>query len=174
MPLVERVRGTRCTAEPVLILPSLPPLEEQTFPSGTIRHCWRWSSASRGSKSMILEVSDISVQEIRDSLTAVWEELLNKNNCKQAHHGKQRFLFHLGNYIYIYLIGWNALRYWNTVPEHWVNDRKTEEKKTAWVAHRSTMDFIVTCGGTPGVPEPHSQPGKFQRGRICAVRTAAL
>lgn len=30
---------------------------------------------------MILEVSDISVQEIRDSLTAVWEELLNKNNC---------------------------------------------------------------------------------------------
>lgn len=102
MPLVERVRGTRCTAEPVLILPSLPPLEEQTFPSSTIRHCWRWSSASRGSKSMILEVSDISVQEIRDSLTAVWEELLNKNNCKQAHHGKQRFLFHLGNYIYIF------------------------------------------------------------------------
>lgn len=80
---------------------------------------------------MLLEVSDISVQEIRDSLTAVWEELLNKNNCSRLTTESRDSSFIL-EIIYIYfffLIGCNALIYSNTVPEHWVDDRKTEEKK---------------------------------------------
>lgn len=88
--------------------PPIPPCHPKTsrhfhqiHPQPTAERCCRWSSASRGSKERILEVSDISVQEIRDSLTAVWEELLKKNNCKQAQRGKQRFLFHLGNYTFI-------------------------------------------------------------------------
>lgn len=76
-------------------------------------------------------MSDISVQEIRDSLTAVWEALLKKNNCKQAHQGKQRFLFRPGNYTYIFFkIGWNALMYFkHSARALGENDRKTEEKK---------------------------------------------
>lgn len=92
-------------------------------------------------------MSDISVQEIRDSLTAVWEALLKKNNCKQAHQGKQRFLFRPGNYTYIFLklVGMPSCIS-NTVPEHWVRTTEKQKRKNESLVHRSTMGFIVTCG----------------------------
>lgn len=95
---------------------------------------------------MILEVSDISVQEIRDSLTAVWEELLNKNNCSRLATESRDSSFTL-EIIFFFFFNWlecpHILKY---NARALGEQQKKEKRKNAWLAHRSTMDFIVTCG----------------------------